>query len=41
VVRDHQLEDGVPEKFEPLVVEVKGFALEREAGMGERFSKEQ
>ena len=41
VVGDDELQDRVTKEFEPLVVEVEGLALEREAGVGEGFGEEE
>ena len=38
---DHQLEHGIAEKFQPLIVKVECFALEREARMGQGFGEEE
>jgi hypothetical protein len=41
MVRDHELEHCIAKKLQPLVVEVEGFALKGQAGVGQCFGEEE
>ena len=41
ILGEDELEDGVAEEFEPLIVEMMALRLVAEAGMGERFREQQ
>ena len=41
ILRKDELQHGVAEEFEPLIVEMMALRLVTEAGMGERFRQQQ